>query len=72
MARKSPFTWGPKAIFDVTNTGNENILLELGSGQLRLDAGRTLRLTGPTLEVPQLAALIKTGVVKVQKSRVKH
>lgn len=66
MPTKSPFTWNPTDIIEVTNASGENILLDLDSGQQRLDIGRTLRLTASALEVPQVNALVNTGKVKVQ------
>jgi hypothetical protein len=71
MPTKSPFTWNPTDIIEVTNASDENILLDLDSGQLRLDAGRTLRLTASALEVPQLTSLVNQGKVKVQPYRLK-
>ncbi len=67
MPGKSPFTWNPSDVVEVTNTTSENVLLELDSGLLRLDAGRTLRLTASALEQPQLKALISQGKVKAHK-----
>ena len=55
---------GETYVIEVTNTSAENILLDLDSGPLRLDAGRALRLTANALEQPQLTALINTGKVK--------
>jgi hypothetical protein len=66
MPNKSPFTWKPTDVIEVTNASMENVLLALDSGPLRLDAGRTLRLTASALETPQLTALINAGKVKVQ------
>lgn len=66
MSAKSPFTWKPTDVIEVTNTSAENILLDLDSGSLRLDAGRTLRLTASALEQPQLTALINAGKIKAQ------
>lgn len=66
MPNKSPFTWKPTNSITVTNISNENILLSLESGPLRLDAGRTLRLTAAALEQPQLAALVHQGKVTTQ------
>ena len=65
MASMHPFTWKPKDVIDVTNASNENILLALDSGLLRLDSGRSLRLTASALELPQLVALVNAGKVKV-------
>lgn len=66
MTSKSPFTWKPTDIIEVTNASDENILLGLDSGPLRLDIGRTLRLTASSLEQHQLTALANQGKVKVQ------
>ncbi len=66
MANKLPFTWKPTDVVEITNTSSENILLELDSGRLRLDAGRTLRVTDCALEQPQLVALVNAGKVKAQ------
>ena len=66
MSSKSPFTWNPNDIIEVTNASDENILLDLNSGRLRLDIGRTLRLTASALEQHQLTALANQGKVKVQ------
>jgi hypothetical protein len=66
MPSKSPFTWKPTDIIVVTNASSENILLDLDSGPLRLDIGRTTRLTASALELPQVTALVNTGKLKVQ------
>jgi hypothetical protein len=71
MPTQSPFTWKPTDIIEVTNASDENILLDLDSGRLRLDAGRTLRLTASALEVPQLTSLVNQGKVKVQPYKLK-
>ena len=42
------------------------VALDLDSGRVRLDIGRTLRLTASALEVPQLTSLANQGKVKVQ------
>ena len=71
MANQSPFTWKPTDIIEVANASDENILLDLDSGPLRLDIGRTLRLTASALEQHQLTALANQGKVKVQPYRRK-
>lgn len=71
MANQSPFTWKPTDIIEVTNASDENILLDLDSGPLRLDMGRTLRLTASALEQHQLTALANQGKVKVQSYKRK-
>ena len=67
MSDKSPFTWNPSDVITVTNTTGENILLKLDSGLLRLDAGRTLRLTTSAMEQPELVQLVRQGKVKAEK-----
>ena len=67
MPEKSPFTWNPSDVITVTNTTGENILLKLDSGLLRLDAGRTLRLTTSAMEQPELVQLVRQGKVKAEK-----
>ena len=42
MSTKSPFTWKPTEVIEVTNASAENILLDLDSGRLRLDVERTV------------------------------
>jgi hypothetical protein len=71
MSNKSPFTWKPTDVIEVTNASAENILLELDSGRLRLDAGRTLRLTASALDVPQLTALINARKIEAHPFRRK-
>lgn len=67
MPEKSPYTWRPSEVYTITNPTQENILLQLDSGMLRLDAGRSLRLTGDALEHPQVAALLKAGKLRAEK-----
>lgn len=64
---KQPFTWQPTDVIQVTNVSNANILLTLASGLLRLDAGRTTRLTASALEQPQLMQLVRQGSVKTAR-----
>jgi hypothetical protein len=67
MANQRPFTWKPSDVIEVTNTTSGNILLELDSGPLRLDAGRTTRLTASALEQPQLMQLVRQGKITTAK-----
>jgi hypothetical protein len=60
-------TWKPDDIVELTNTTKENFLLELDSGVMRLDAGRTVRITGCALELAQVNALVNAGKIKVAK-----
>lgn len=64
---KQPFTWQPTDVIEATNISASNILLALDSGILRLDAGRTVRLTAAALEQPQLMQLVRQGSVKTQR-----
>lgn len=65
----SAITWKPSQgdIIELTNTSNENFLLELDSGIMRLDAGRTIRVTDCALEHHHVTQLINAGKVKVGK-----
>lgn len=60
-------TWKPEDIIELTNISAENFLLELDSGPMRLDAGRTIRATGCTLELTQVNALVNAGKLKVTR-----
>jgi hypothetical protein len=60
-------TWKPEDIVELTNTTGENFLLELDSGVMRLDAGRTIRVTGCALELQDVNALVNAGKIKVAK-----
>ncbi len=62
-------TWKPEDIVELTNTSKENFLLELDSGLMRLDAGRTIRITGCALELAQVNALVNAGKIRVAKFR---
>lgn len=69
MTNYQPFTWKPTAVLEATNVSNENLLLELPGGLLRLDAGRTLRLTASALDQPQVVQLVNAGKIKVKPFR---
>ena len=60
-------TWKPDDIVELTNASSDNFLLELDSGVVRLDAGRTIRITGCALELAQVNALVNAGKIKVAK-----
>ena len=64
MAKHDPITWQPSDIVVVTNASGENLLLELSSGPLRLDSGRSLRLTASALQQPAIKALLDGGKIK--------
>ena len=57
MSSSRPYTWKPEEVLEVTNVSDENILLELDSGLLRLDKGRTLRLTASAMENHEIVRL---------------
>ena len=67
MADNKPYAWRLSEVYTITNPTQENFLLELDSGLLRVDAGRSVRLTGNALEHPQVAALIKAGKLQSVK-----
>ncbi len=77
MAKHDPITWHPSDVVVVTNASDENLLLELSSGPLRLDIGRSLRLTASALQQPAVKALLDGGkivagsakAVKVQSAK---
>ena len=55
----------------MTNVSDENILLDLYSGLLRLDVGRMVRLTASALAQHEVLALERAGKVKVEAYRGK-
>jgi hypothetical protein len=72
MSSSRPYTWKPTEILEVTNVSDENILLELDSGLLRLDKGRTLRLTASVMENHEIVRLANAGKLKVDPYRKKR
>jgi hypothetical protein len=66
MAKHDPITWRPTDIVEVSNASGENLLLELSSGPLRLDSGRSLRLTASALQQPAIKALLEGGKIKAR------
>ncbi len=71
MPKGEPFTWLPADVVEVKNASDENLLLELESGPMRLDRGRTLRLTASGLQQPGIKALVDSGKITVQPFRKK-
>jgi hypothetical protein len=61
--------WKPTDVVEVTNVSNENLILELESGPLRLDAGRSYRLTGSALQQSRIKVLLDAGKLKVEPYR---
>jgi hypothetical protein len=70
-AREQPFTWKPTDVIEVTNVSDENILLDLYSGLLRVDIGRSVRLTASALAQHEVLALSRIGKLKVEVYRGK-
>jgi hypothetical protein len=66
LAEIHPFTWKPTQVVELTNAGTENVLLDLPSGPLRIDAGRMVRITAEALNLPEVKALIASGQLTVQ------
>jgi hypothetical protein len=60
-------TWRPDDIVELTNTTDENFLLDFDAGVMRLDAGWTIRVTGCALELHDVNALVNAGKIKVGK-----
>jgi hypothetical protein len=69
MSKKPTITWKPTDIVQISNAGDENLLLELPSGPLRLDKGWSLRVTASALEVPQVKALVDAGKIRLDERR---
>ncbi|OQA42812.1 MAG: hypothetical protein BWY52_02106 [Chloroflexi bacterium ADurb.Bin325] len=64
---QQPYTWQPSDVYTITNTTDENVLLELESGRLRIDAGRSVRMTGNALQHPQVMELSRAGKLQIEK-----
>jgi hypothetical protein len=69
MAKHDPITWHPSDIVIVSNSSSENLLLELSSGPLRLDSGRSLRLTASALQQPAIKALLDGGKISAAPAK---
>jgi hypothetical protein len=63
--------WKPSEILEVTNVSDENILLELDSGLLRLDKGRRLLMTASVMENHEVVQLANAGKLQVSPYRKK-
>lgn len=72
MADNPSYSWKPNDIVELTNVSKENFLLHLGSGNQRLDAGRTVRLTASALDMPEVVTLINAGKVRAEVSKRKR
>jgi hypothetical protein len=69
MADYRPYTWKPTEIIEVTNVSDENLLLYLESGVLRVDKGRTVRLTASATDSHEIVALANAGKLQVTPFR---
>ena len=69
MAKQLPFTWNPTDIVRISNTSNENLILQLASGPLRLDIGVARRITASALDQQSIKSLVDAGKLSVETSR---
>lgn len=60
-------TWNLKEFVWLENTSNENFLLDLPSGTLRLDMKRAQRFRPDILGLPQIQALVTEGKLLVRR-----
>jgi|GEM_PF-2463064 len=61
-------TWDVHDVVWLENTGDEHLILDLPSGEFRLDRGRRQRFRQDILRHPQVQALITAGQIRVQRS----
>lgn len=63
-------TWqeDPSAIIWLANRTNNNYILELPSGRVRLDAGRRLRTLRSIMRIQQIKDLIDQGNLVVEQN----
>jgi hypothetical protein len=60
-------TWEVKDFVWLENTSNENFLLDLPSGTLRLDMKRAQRFRPDILALPQIQTLVTEGKLLVRR-----
>ncbi len=62
-------TWkpNPKEIIVITNTSDQNLLLKLPTGRMRLDRGASQLMEASVLELPEVRALIDAGKITWSK-----
>ena len=60
-------TWEVKDFVWLENTSNENFLLDLPSGTLRLDMKRAQRFRPDVLGLPQIQTLVSEGKLLVRR-----
>ena len=71
MAKRSydDITWleDPKNVIVLANRSSRNYILDLPTGQYRLDAGRRMRTLRSILEISQIKALVDNGQLAVEE-----
>ena len=71
MAKRSydGITWleDPKDVIVLANRSSRNYILDLPTGQYRLDAGRRMRTLRSILEISQIRALVDKGQLAVEE-----
>ncbi len=62
-------TWleDPKDVIVLANRSQKNFILELPTGQYRLDAGRKMRTLRSILDFGQISELVSSGQLVVEK-----
>ncbi len=60
-------TWEVQDFVWLENTSNENFLLDLPSGALRLDMKRAQRFRADVLGLPQIQSLVTEGKLLVRR-----
>ena len=61
------YDWDPQKFVLVRNKTGKNILLDLPTGDFRLDAGRSFRMTPDIADVLQVKDLVATGQIEIGK-----
>ncbi len=65
--RKTEQTWDSSPYIWLENTGNQDIKLQMPSGNLRLDLGRKYRFQPDIMKLPQVKSLISDGQLTVRE-----
>ncbi|MEA3337990.1 MAG: hypothetical protein U9R25_19040 [Chloroflexota bacterium] len=61
------YDWDPRKSVVIRNVGDKNILLDLPTGQFRLDIGRSFRMTPEVADLPQVKELIAAGAIELDE-----
>ena len=71
MSKRSydDITWlqDPKDVIVLTNRSEKNFILELPTGQYRLDSGRRMRTLRSILDFGQISELVSSGQLVVEE-----